>query len=136
MISCFGRSQANRRRQPQDGRIEAQTTQLVASCVFVGTFHLNMNIWSGIFFSLIYPFTTHLPPKTPKQAKLFRIFQQVFSVERDTHQEELRRLGIYVLRKFVEVAPTNPKIYAELLFYKGIREANELETGYCDEYET
>ncbi|XP_060645851.1 protein timeless homolog [Drosophila nasuta] len=70
------------------------------------------------------------------QAKLFRIFQQVFSVERDTHQEELRRLGIYVLRKFVEVAPTNPKIYAELLFYKGIREANELETGYCDVYET
>ncbi|EDV93232.1 GH18380 [Drosophila grimshawi] len=70
------------------------------------------------------------------QAKLFRIFQQVFAVERDAHQEELRRLGIYVLRKFVEVAPTNPKIYAELLFYKGIREANELETGYCDAYET
>ncbi|ALC47535.1 timeout, partial [Drosophila busckii] len=69
------------------------------------------------------------------QAKLFRIFQQVFSVERDVHQEELRRLGIFVLRKFVEVAPTNPKIYAELLFYKGIREANELETGYCDAYE-
>ncbi|XP_017143003.1 protein timeless homolog [Drosophila miranda] len=70
------------------------------------------------------------------QAKLFRIFQQVLSVERDAHQEELRRLGIYVVRKFVEVAPTNPKIYAELLFYKGIREANELETGYCDAYES
>ncbi|EDW24891.1 GL24394 [Drosophila persimilis] len=70
------------------------------------------------------------------QAKLFRIFQQVLSVERDVHQEELRRLGIYVVRKFVEVAPTNPKIYAELLFYKGIREANELETGYCDAYES
>ncbi|SPP87904.1 protein timeless homolog [Drosophila guanche] len=69
------------------------------------------------------------------QAKLFRIFQQVLSVERDAHQEELRRLGIYVVRKFVDVAPTNPKIYAELLFYKGIREANELETGYCDAYE-
>ncbi|XP_001998905.3 protein timeless homolog [Drosophila mojavensis] len=69
------------------------------------------------------------------QAKLFRIFQQVFSVERDAHQEELRRLGIYVVRKFVEVAPTNPKIYAELLFYKTVREANELETGYCDAYE-
>lgn len=72
----------------------------------------------------------------PQQAKLFRIFQQVLSVERDAHQEELRRLAIFVVRKFVEVAPTNPKIYAELLFYKGIREANELETGYCDAYET
>ncbi|KAH8336332.1 hypothetical protein KR059_001944 [Drosophila kikkawai] len=69
------------------------------------------------------------------QAKLFRIFQQVFSVERDAHQEELRRLAIFVVRKFVEVAPANPKIYAELLFYKGIREANELESGYCDAYE-
>ncbi|XP_017084436.2 LOW QUALITY PROTEIN: protein timeless homolog [Drosophila eugracilis] len=69
------------------------------------------------------------------QAKLFRIFQQVLSVERDVHQEELRRLSIFVVRKFVEVAPSNPKIYAELLFYKGIREANELETGYCDAYE-
>lgn len=77
-----------------------------------------------------------LPLFFPCQAKLFRIFQQVLSVERDAHQEELRRLAIFVVRKFVEVAPTNPKIYAELLFYKGIREANELETGYCDDYET
>ncbi|XP_054728280.1 protein timeless homolog [Anastrepha obliqua] len=69
------------------------------------------------------------------QAKLFRIFQRVLSVERDAHHEELRRLGIYVVRKFVEVAPTNPKIYAELLFWKSVKEANELEGGYCDAYE-
>ncbi|XP_017475253.1 PREDICTED: protein timeless homolog, partial [Rhagoletis zephyria] len=68
-------------------------------------------------------------------AKLFRIFQRVLSVERDTHHEELRRLGIYVVRKFVEVAPTNPKIFAELLFWKTMKEANELEGGYCDAYE-
>lgn len=67
MISCFGRSQANRRREPQDGRIESQTTRLVASCVFVGTFHLNMNIYEEAFSSLSYsspiylPFTTHRP---------------------------------------------------------------------------
>lgn len=68
-------------------------------------------------------------------AKLFRIFQQVFAVERDAHHEELRRLGIYVVRKFVEAAPTNPKIYAELLFWKSVKEANELEGGYLDAYE-
>ncbi|XP_039970840.1 protein timeless homolog [Bactrocera tryoni] len=68
-------------------------------------------------------------------AKLLRIFQQVFNVERDAHHEELRRLGIYVVRKFVEVAPKNPKIYAELLFWKNIKEANELEGGYLDAYE-
>ncbi|XP_065358652.1 protein timeless homolog [Calliphora vicina] len=70
------------------------------------------------------------------QAKLFRIFQQVFHAGRDAHHEELRRLGIYVVRKFVETAPNNPKIYAELLFYKSIKEANELESGYCDAYES
>ncbi|TMW48117.1 hypothetical protein DOY81_006803 [Sarcophaga bullata] len=70
------------------------------------------------------------------QAKLFRIFQQVFHAGRDAHHEELRRLGIYVIRKFVETAPNNPKIYAELLFYKSIKEANELESGYCDAYES
>lgn len=69
------------------------------------------------------------------QAFLFRIFQQVFEAPRDPHWEELRRLGIYVIRKFVETAPKNPKIYAELFFYKTIRDANELETGYCDVYE-
>ncbi|XP_046806289.1 protein timeless homolog [Lucilia cuprina] len=70
------------------------------------------------------------------QAKLFRIFQQVFHAGRDAHHEELRRLGIFVVRKFVETAPNNPKIYAELLFYKSIKEANELESGYCDAYES
>ncbi|XP_055901939.1 protein timeless homolog [Eupeodes corollae] len=70
------------------------------------------------------------------QAFLFRIFQQVFDAPRDPHWEELRRLGVYVVRKFVETAPKNPKIYAELFFYKTIRDANELETGYCDVYES
>ncbi|XP_073819591.1 uncharacterized protein [Musca autumnalis] len=70
------------------------------------------------------------------QAKLFRIFQEVMNAGRDAHHEELRRLGIYVVRKFVETAPNNPKIYAELLFYKSVKEANELESGYCDAYES
>ncbi|XP_037944705.1 protein timeless homolog [Teleopsis dalmanni] len=70
------------------------------------------------------------------QAKLFLIFQQVLNAGRDAHQEELRRLAIFVIRKFAEVAPSNPKIYAELLFYKSIKEANELESGYCNEYES
>uniref|UniRef100_A0A1I8N7D7 Timeless C-terminal domain-containing protein n=1 Tax=Musca domestica TaxID=7370 RepID=A0A1I8N7D7_MUSDO len=70
------------------------------------------------------------------QAKLFRIFQEVMNAGRDAHHEELRRLGTYVVRKFVETAPNNPKIYAELLFYKSVKEANEVESGYCDAYES
>ncbi|XP_059218459.1 protein timeless homolog [Stomoxys calcitrans] len=70
------------------------------------------------------------------QAKLFRIFQEVMNAGRDAHHEELRRLAVFVVRKFVETAPNNPKIYAELLFYKTIKEANELESGYCDAYES
>lgn len=64
------------------------------------------------------------------QATLFRIFQRVFDAPKDRHHEELRRLGVYVIRQFVEIAPKNPKIYAELLFYKTLREANDLENGY------
>lgn len=67
--------------------------------------------------------------------KLFRIFQEVFHAGRDAHHEELHRLGIFIIRKFGENVPKNPKIFAELLFYKTIREANELESGYDDTYE-
>lgn len=75
-------------------------------------------------------FFSHFP-----QAVLFRVFQEVFGVAKDAHSDELRRLGVFVIRKFVEIAPTNPKIFAELLFYKNIKDANELETGYCDSYD-
>lgn len=66
---------------------------------------------------------------------MFRIFQDVFHAGRNIHTEELRRLGVFVIRKFMEIVPKNPKIFAELLFYKSIKEANELESGYDDTYE-
>lgn len=68
------------------------------------------------------------------QASLFRIFQRVFHAPKDAHQEELRRLGVYIVRQFTTLAPNNPKIYAELLFYKSIKEANGIEMGYEDMY--
>lgn len=52
---------------------------------------------------------------------------------RNAHQEEIRRLGIYILRSFAEIAPKNPKIFAELFFYKSVREANDIENGYDDQ---
>lgn len=68
------------------------------------------------------------------QASLFRIFQRVFHAPKDAHHEELRRLGVYIVRQFTALAPNNPKIYAELLFYKSIKEANGIEMGYEDIY--
>lgn len=64
------------------------------------------------------------------QAELFRIFQRVFHAPTDPLRDELRRLAVYVVRKFVADAPKNRKIFAELLFYKSVREANELQDGY------
>lgn len=64
------------------------------------------------------------------QAQLFRIFQQVFNTPRDTRYEEIRRLGIFIVRRFVSMAPKNPKIFAELLFFKSHRECYEIEHGY------
>ncbi|XP_055324474.1 protein timeless homolog [Sitodiplosis mosellana] len=66
------------------------------------------------------------------QVSLFRIFQQVFGAPRDVHHDEIRRLGVYVMRCFTEIAKTNPKVYAELFFYKSVREANDIEYGYDD----
>lgn len=67
------------------------------------------------------------------QVSLFRIFQQVFQAPRDQRHDEIRRLGVYIMRCFTEIAKTNPKVYAELFFYKNIREANDIEYGYDDE---
>jgi timeless len=64
------------------------------------------------------------------QTQLFRVFQQVFNVRKDQRYEELRRLGTFVIRQFVKIAPQNPKIYAELLFFNSIRESHEIEHGY------
>lgn len=67
-------------------------------------------------------------------AQLFRVFQQIFHSPLDMRYEELRRLGVFVVRQFVKVAPSNPKIYAELLFPKSIRECYQIEHGYEDMY--
>lgn len=67
------------------------------------------------------------------QMSLFRTFQHVLNTPRDKQYDEIRRLANYVIRQFVEVAVKNPKIYAELLFYKNIRESNDIESGYTDD---
>jgi timeless len=69
------------------------------------------------------------------QATLFRIFQQVFHAPKSPHNDELRRFAVYIVRQFVTLAPKNPKIYAELLFYKSLRETYMIENGYEDQYE-
>lgn len=68
------------------------------------------------------------------QAQLFRTFQQVFNVPRDNRYEELRRLGIYIVRQFTKLVPQNPKIFAELLFFKSHRECYEIEHGYDEPF--
>lgn len=68
------------------------------------------------------------------QAQLFRIFQQVFDAPIDQRYEELRRLGIFITRKFIQIAIKNPKMYAELLFFKSIRECNDIENNYEDHH--
>lgn len=50
------------------------------------------------------------------------------------HNEELKRLGVHIVRCFVAVAPNNPKIYADLLCFKTIRDAENISSGYVDDY--
>ncbi|KAG5666559.1 hypothetical protein PVAND_014577 [Polypedilum vanderplanki] len=68
------------------------------------------------------------------QAQLFRIFQQVVNSPNDNRYEELRKLAVYIVKQFVKVATKNPKIYAELLFFKSHRECYEIEFGYNEQW--
>lgn len=68
------------------------------------------------------------------QAKLFRIFQKVLRVKSDSHNMELRKFAIFIVRDFVATAPSNAKIFAELLFFKSIHEAEMIKNGYEDDY--
>lgn len=81
---------------------------------------------NNIFFFLI---------KTKQiQARLFRVFQAVLHEKMDKHNEELQRLAVFIVKQFVQIAPGNPKIFAELLFFKSIREAEMVSNGYEDVY--
>lgn len=68
------------------------------------------------------------------QARLFRVFQTVLHAKQDKHNEELQRLAVFIVKQFVQMAPNNPKIFAELLFFKSIREAEMVSNGYEDVY--
>jgi timeless len=64
------------------------------------------------------------------QTQLFRIFQQVFDAPFDERYEELRRIGVFIVRHFTKLAQHNPKMYAELLFYKSHRDCYDIENDY------
>lgn len=49
--------------------------------------------------------------------------------------QELRKFAIFIVRKFTEVAHTNPKVFMELLFWKNQRDAYVIEHGYDDNNE-
>ncbi|XP_050538805.1 protein timeless homolog [Daktulosphaira vitifoliae] len=63
------------------------------------------------------------------QASIFRIFQKIFMSSNPNHKE-LRHFAIYIIRKFTEVARKNKKVFMELLFWKDLKIAYEIEEGY------
>lgn len=44
--------------------------------------------------------------------------------------KEITKFATYVIRQFVEVAEKNKKVFMEMLFWKGHREASEIVDGY------
>lgn len=100
--------------------------------------HLKTN--KQIFSAYIKIFCSHIHVKLfdfnekQIQARLFRVFQTVLHAKQDTHNEELQRLAVFIVKQFVQIAPNNPKIFAELLFFKSIREAEMVSNGYEDVY--
>lgn len=69
-------------------------------------------------------------PQMMFQAQLFRVFQEVFNSPKDSRYEELRRMGIFIVRQFVKMASQNPKLYMELPFFHSLRESKGIEFGF------
>lgn len=44
--------------------------------------------------------------------------------------QELKHFAIFIMRKFTDVAKKNNKIFMELLFWKDLKTAYEIEEGY------
>nr|UHH90575.1 timeless-m [Pyrrhocoris apterus] len=63
------------------------------------------------------------------QASLFRKFQEILQLK-DPAYKELAGLAVYTIRKFIEVAAVNKKVFMELLLFKSSKEAYEIECGY------
>lgn len=44
--------------------------------------------------------------------------------------QELQKFAVFIIRRFIEVAQKNRKVYMELLFWKTTRDATEVVEGY------
>lgn len=66
------------------------------------------------------------------QASLFRVFQKIVlsPLAKTERYQEITKFATYVIRQFVEVAEKNKKVFMEMLFWKGHREASEIVDGY------
>ncbi|GFT54518.1 protein timeless homolog [Nephila pilipes] len=67
------------------------------------------------------------------QSTVFVTFQKIFDDPDVSHNaviKEFYRFAKFIVSKFSEVAKNNNKVFIELLFWKGPREAFELEEGY------
>ncbi|KAF8778589.1 Protein timeless like protein [Argiope bruennichi] len=67
------------------------------------------------------------------QASVFITFQKIFEDPDVSHNpiiKEFSRFAKFILTKFFEIAEKNKKVFVELLFWKGCKEAYELEEGY------
>ncbi|XP_061179569.1 protein timeless homolog [Saccostrea echinata] len=66
------------------------------------------------------------------QASLFRVFQKILlsPLAKTERYKEIAKFATFVIRRFVEVAEKNKKVFMEMLFWKGHREASEIVDGY------
>ncbi|KPJ08860.1 Protein timeless-like [Papilio machaon] len=68
-------------------------------------------------------------PSMMFQASMFLTFQKIFHNPLP-HFKELEKFGLFVFRKFSEVALKNTKVFIELLFWKSSKDAIDIEHGY------
>ncbi|XP_053408285.1 protein timeless homolog isoform X2 [Mercenaria mercenaria] len=66
------------------------------------------------------------------QISLFRVFQKIMltPLAKAQRYKEISKFAAYIVRRFVEVAENNKKVFMELLFWKTSKDSIELVEGY------
>ncbi|VVC29572.1 Hypothetical protein CINCED_3A024542 [Cinara cedri] len=103
---------------------------LQACCQLLKDFETNSTYTNHVVVKLLHRITFDCKYSALMfQASVFRIFQKIFS-SKNPHHKELKHFAIFIIRKFTDATKKNNKVFVELLFWKDLKTAYEIEEGY------
>lgn len=101
-----------------------------ACCILLGNYKKNSSNTNHCAVKLLHRIGWDCKvPSIMYQASFFITLHKILQ-EKDPEYKEAQQFARYLFKKFRENAATNPKIYMELLFWKDVKIAIDVESGY------